>query len=404
MKTTMKIKPLAGALMSAGLLGLAQTALATNGDQMIGVTATQWGMGGAVLAAPQDAATMMFNPAGLSTLPIKEVRFDMGFGVLNPPRQVNDLESDSNYYMMPAGAAAFRVNDRLMFGMAMGGLSGMGVDFGDTNAVAPNSQAIVTTKQFYKIAPGFSYQVNDRLAVGAALNIDYQSLALYTPAFQLPQNQVFGYGGSAGLVYRFNDRFQVGANYISKQSMDAFEWNTASTTSAGGTFSMTMDAPEQYGIGLAFKPTQRTLIAFDVKQIKYSDVMDVIDITRPAGYTSTPTSGVPPQLAFGWDDITVYALGIQHQVNPKTVVRAGLNYSESPIGPEDVNQNLGSLAVVEEHASVGLTRQLGSKVYGSLSYMHAFHNEVVSNTLMNGQYYKIELEQNIYNVQLSYVF
>ncbi len=401
MKTTMMMKPLATALMSAGLLGLAQTALATNGDQMIGVTATQWGMGGAVLAAPQDAATVMFNPAGLSTLPIQEIRFDMGFGVLNPPRQVDGMESDSNYYMMPAGAAAFRISDRLTFGMAMGGLSGMGVDFPDTKAGAPGSQAIVTTKQFYKIAPGVSYQVTDRLAVGAALNIDYQSLALYTPAFQLPQNQVFGYGGSAGLVYKFNDRFQIGANYISKQSMDPFEWNTATGTTAGGEFSMTMDAPEQYGIGLAFKPAAGTLIALDVKQIKYSDVMDVIDVTRPAGYTSTPTSGVPPQLRFGWDDMTVYALGIQQQVNPKTVVRAGFNYAESPIGPEDVIANIGSLAVVEEHASLGLTRQLGSKVYGSLSYMHAFHNEVMSNTSPST---KIELEQNIYNLQLSYVF
>lgn len=400
MKTTMKMKPLAAALMSVGSLSLAQTALATNGDQMIGVTATQWGMGGAVIAAPQDAATMMFNPAGLSTLPIKEIRVDMGFGILNPPREVNDLESDSDYYMMPAGAVAFRINDRLNFGMSMGGLSGMGVDFADTTLALPGNQAIVTTKQFYKIAPGFSYKVTDKLAVGAALNIDYQSLALYNPSWQLPQNQVFGYGGSAGLVYEVNDRLQIGANYISEQSMDAFEWNTASSTSAGGKFSMTMDAPEQYGIGIAFKPAAGTLIEFDVKQIKYSDVMDVIDITRPAGYTSTPTSGVPSQLRFGWDDQTVYSLGIQQQVNPKTAVRVGFNYGESPIGPEDVDANLGSLAVVEEHASIGLTRQLANKVYGSLSYMHAFHNEVASNKSTN----KIELEQNIFNFQLSYAF
>lgn len=398
MTTTMRMKPLATALLSAGLLTAAHSALATNGDQMIGVTATQWGMGGAVIAAPQDAGTMMFNPAGLSGLAIKEVRFDMGFGLLNPPRQVNDMDSDSDYYMMPAGAAAFRVSDRLMFGMAMGGLSGMGVDFADTAALSGN-QAVVTTKQFYKIAPGFSYQVTDKLAVGAALNIDYQSLALYNPQFQLPQNQVFGFGGSAGLVYQINDRLQVGAMYISKQNMDEFVWNTATPVgnpTGGGRVSMTMDAPEQYGIGIAFKPRVGTLIEFDVKQIKYSDVLDVIDLTRPAGYTG----GAPAQLRFGWDDQTVYALGIQQQVNPKTTVRVGFNYGESPIGPEDVTQNLGSLAVVEEHASVGLTRKLGSKVYGSLSYMHAFHNEITSDTTPT----KIELEQNIYNVQLSYVF
>jgi len=121
---------------------------------MIGVTATQWGMGGAVVAAPQDAGTILTNPAGIAELNIKEMRVDMGFGFLNPPRKVNGLESDSDLYMIPSGALAFNVNDRLYLGMGMAGLSGMGVDFPDT-AAASGNQAIITTKQFYKIAPGF---------------------------------------------------------------------------------------------------------------------------------------------------------------------------------------------------------------------------------------------------------
>ena len=51
-------KSLRLAILPAALLGGIQAAHATNGDQMIGVTATQWGMGGAVTAAPQDGATM----------------------------------------------------------------------------------------------------------------------------------------------------------------------------------------------------------------------------------------------------------------------------------------------------------------------------------------------------------
>jgi len=108
----MKKKIIAGAV-SGALFALVHNAHATNGDQMLGVTATQWGMSGAVVAAPQDAATTMYNPAGLATLGIKDVRFDMGVGLLNPPRQVNDRDSDSDFYLMPAGAAAFNVDDSL---------------------------------------------------------------------------------------------------------------------------------------------------------------------------------------------------------------------------------------------------------------------------------------------------
>lgn len=380
----MKIKFIAQAVPLA-MLALVHDARATNGDQMIGVTATQWGMGGAVVAAPQDAGTVMTNPAGLAELGMKDVRFDMGFGSLNPPRKANGYTSDSDYYLIPSGAVAFNVNDKLYLGMGMAGLSGMGVDFPDISPMAGN-QAVVTTKQFYKIAPGFGYRVSDRLSLGAALNIDYQSLAIHNTSFTLPQNQVYGYGLSAGLIYRFDERLQLGASWISKQAMDEFKWNTTA-----GTYHMTMDNPQQFAIGLAFKPMLGLLIEADVKRIGFSDVLDAVAFQTPAGRGT---------MNFGWEDQTVYAIGVQKDIDPKTTLRMGFNYGKSPIGPEDVKSNIGSLAVTEKHLSVGATRKLGEKVSASLSYMHAFHNDVTSSDGTT----KIELEQNIINVQISYKF
>lgn len=142
------IKIVAAAL---SLAALAPNVGATNGDHMLGLSAIQNGMAGAVVAAPQDAATVLVNPAGMALLDMKDVRFDLGLGFLNPLRRVNGNDSDSKWYMMPAGAVAFRVDDRLVLGMGLGGLSGMGVDFADT-AAAPGNQAVVTTKQFFKVA------------------------------------------------------------------------------------------------------------------------------------------------------------------------------------------------------------------------------------------------------------
>lgn len=381
-------KPLLAAL---GLALLATApAHATNGDQMIGVTAMQWGMGGAVVAAPQDAGTILTNPAGVAELGMKEMRVDMGFGFLNPPRKANGFESDSDLYMIPSGAIAFNVNDRLYLGMGMAGLSGMGVDFPDTNAAVGN-QAIVTTKQFYKIAPGFAYKASDKLSVGAALNIDYQSLALSNPLYTLPQNQVYGFGLTAGLIYRPSDKMQIGAAWVSEQEMGEFKWNTAA-----GQIGMTMNGPQQFVLGLAFRPMPGLLIEADIKHIAFGDVLHRVAVSRPAGYAGS----IPATMNFGWDDQTVFSLGIQKALNPKTSVRLGLNYGKSPIGPEDVDANIGSLAVTEKHLSLGVTRKLSDKAQGSLSYMHAFHNRVASSTSAN----VIELEQNIINLQVSYAF
>jgi long-chain fatty acid transport protein len=382
-----KIKPLITALALVGVA--AAPAHATNGDQMIGVTATQWGMGGAVVASPQDAGTILTNPAGIAELGMKEMRVDMGFGFLNPPRKANGFESDSDLYMIPSGAIAFNVNDRLYLGMGMAGLSGMGVDFPDTAAAAGN-QAVVTTKQFFKIAPGFGFKVNDKLSLGAALNIDYQSLALSNPLYTLSQNQVYGFGMTAGLIYKPSDKLRIGASWVSEQNMSAFHWNTPA-----GPIEMTMDGPQQITLGVAFNPMPDMLVEADIKRIAFSDVLGSVAVSRPAGYAGP----IPASMNFGWDDQTVFSLGIQKEINPKTTVRLGLNYGKSPIGPEDVNSNIGSLAVTEKHLSIGVTRKITDKIMGSLSYMHAFENSVTSNV---APFNTIELKQNIINLQISY--
>jgi long-chain fatty acid transport protein len=363
---------------------------------MLGLTAIQNGMAGAVVAAPQDAATILVNPAGIAELGVKDVRFDLGLGFLNPPRKVNGYESDSNTYMMPAGAVAFSVNDKLTLGMGLGGLSGMGVDFADTAAVAGN-QAIVTTKQFFKVAPGFAYRVTDALSIGATINLNYQSLALYTPQFALPQNQVFGWGVTGGAVWKLNNQLQFGAAWSSKQRMDDFEWNTAGTPTGSGKISMRMDAPQTLALGVAFRPMPGLLVEADVKRIWFADVLDSISVSRPAGYTGT----VPAAFNFGWSNQTVYAIAVQKDIGDKTQVRIGFNYGKSPIGEEDVNQNLGSLAVVEKHLALGVTRKFSEKAMGSLSYVHAFKNSVTSNV---APFNTIELKQNLINFQVSYKF
>ena len=165
--------------------------------------------------------------------------------------------------------------------------------------------------------------------------------------------------------------------------MSAFKWNTSA-----GEFSMTMDAPEILTMGIAYQ-ADGLLVEADIKYIGFSDVLDVVVLSGPAG-------DMP--MAFGWDDQLVFALGVQKKISEKTTIRAGLNYGESPIGQEDVNSNLGSLAITETHASIGATRQLGKNIEGSISYVRAFSNELTSDTTPT----TIQLDQNVLNFQISY--
>lgn len=387
-------KQIVAAAVSAALLALSTGAHATNGDQMFALSAAQAGMGGATVAQAQDAATVLVNPAGMASLGIKDVRMDLGFGLLNPPREVNGRESDSDWYMMPAGAAVFNVNDRLFLGMGLGGISGMGVNVADIYAAGGN-QPIVTTKQVFRFSPAAAFKVNDALTLGASLNIVNQSLSMSfvgggMTQVNLPQNQQFGFGATLGATYTINPKLQAGLTWVSKTDVSEMEYNTPT-----GTTSFDMDIPAQVAFGLSFKPMPGLQVEFDVKRIFFSDVLDRVTVTNPQ-------PAMPGVLAFGWDDQTVYSIGVKKEMGPMAI-SVGYNYGKSPIGAEDVNANLGSTAIVEHHLSFGLTRKFSDKVSGSFAYTHAFENDLTSNVV--GQPANtIKINQNQYNFNISYLF
>lgn len=386
-------KPLVAAAVSAAISSFAPGANATNGDQMFATSAAQAGMGGATVAQAQDALTVLVNPAGMADLGMTEMRMDLGFGLLNPPREVNGQESDSNWYLMPGGAVAFKVNERLFLGMGLGGIAGMGVNVPDI-APAPSFQPVVTTKQVFRFSPAAAFKLNPALTLGVALNVVNQTLAmsLPTPAGQvdLPQNGQFGLGATLGATYKISPRLQAGLTYTSKTDVATMEYNTPT-----GQTRFDMDMPASVALGLSFKPMPGLQVEFDVKRYAFEDVMESIPVTNPP-------PGFPAALKFGWEDQTVYAIGVKKEMG-KMAVSVGYNYGKSPIGAEDVNMNLGSTAIVESHLSVGLTRKFSDKVSGAFAYTHAFSNDLTSN-LAGQPANTIEIEQNQYNFNVSYLF
>ena len=169
-----------------------------------------------------------------------------------------------------------------------------------------------------------------------------------------------------------------------------------------------MDVAQQLGMGLAYK-SSGWLVEADIKWINFSDTMDSVAIGYPSGYVkpADPAPGVPDVVNFGWDDQIVYSLGVQKQVGEKTKLRAGVNYGASPIEAEDVDANLGSVAIPEWHLSLGATRQLSKRVSGSVSYTHAFENELTSNKETSpgsGTYNTIKISQNVLYLQVAYQY
>lgn len=377
-------------ITALSLLSISSTAFATNGDIRVGLNAVQAGMANAVTAKPEDAGTIFNNPAGLTSLDMKGMQLDMGFALMNPPRSVNGVKSDSNLFFMPTGAVAFKKSPKLTMGVGFTALAGFGMDVPDALGF-PGKQPFVTTKELLKFAPSVAVKVNKHLSVGGSLDIYSQSLSLSTPKFSLPQNRQFGFGGTLGLTYKASDKLQFGASYSSKGNMKSHQFNTTA-----GKFSLDMDHPAIASIGMAYEPVDGLVIEGDVKQINFSGVREKINISRPAGYSGS----IPASLNFGWSDQTVYALGIRKKVNDKVTVRAGFNYGKSPIEANDVDNNLGATAISEKHLTLGLSRKMSKHMSTNIAYTRAFNNEIKSSKTPN----KIQMDQHVLNFSLMFKF
>ncbi|MBV5341065.1 MAG: outer membrane protein transport protein [Deltaproteobacteria bacterium] len=382
------------------VLASSSLALATNGDNTLGLTALEWARGGAIVASPVDIPSMMYNPAAAGEIKVDKGGFDMSLGLLNASRSINtavkSTDSDSdNYLAMGVGAVA-RASSKMFFGITAGGVAGLGVDFAGGTLLPASPTAVVSTKSLFKIAPTMAYVVNNKLTVGFSPQIGYQTMAMRTPAFTLPQTGVFGLGGSVGAIYHFTPALQAGLSYTSKMDMQEYTFNGIAGVTEGK-YKMDMDVPQSLAGGVSFRPMPKLLLEADVKWTEFSDVMDRVELTGPTG-------AVIPIL-FGWKDQVVYSLGAEYEALPGLTLRSGYNYGASPIGPEDVTSNYGSIAVVEHHLSLGITKQWNSAVSTSASYTHGFSNKVTSNSTVGPLVpISIEATQDIAYVQLSFRF
>lgn len=408
---------------------------ATNGHQLSAIGAYQQGMAGAVTAAPYDSSTAITNPAGMAMI---GSRTDFSFEALFPKRELSfdsggTTEGGSRFYLVPAIGWTAPVNEKgnLFFGGGMYGVSAMGVDYDVINAPlmetthgglfdAGTAKAHIWSQyQFWKVAPTLAW-TSGKFAAGFALNLDYQAFgfknmftgtAAGNPAkfgMDLSEMQAAaGVGGTIGFLYQPVSAFAVGLSYASRQFFTDFKWRLAAgdvsnvpdingnrVSSRDGTYTMSLDFPQQAAFGIAVRPVRTVLWTADAKWINYHDTYNIVKLK---GNFDTGNTEVP--LEFGWDNVFVYATALQVDVTPKLALRAGFNYSSSPIKAETVDNNMAFPAIARRRASGGFTYRLGRNWEMTVAYMKAFKEEIKSDSGT-----KISLEESATDLEISYRF
>lgn len=376
-----KQKVLVSALIAGGLLS--PMAYATNGYFSSGYGQKSEGMGGVGIALPQDALAAAANPAGMVMV---GDRIDFGLDWFKPVRNANmggtnyDGNGKSNFFIPNFGYNKM-VNNNTSLGVSVYGNGGMNTQY-NTNPGFGTGAAGVNLQQLF-IAPTWSMKVNPTNAVGVSLNLAYQTfsatglqgfgLAGYSSNASALSNtgtdSSTGYGLKFGWTGEVTPTVTLGATYQTKTHMGNFN-NYSGLFANQGSF----DIPATYGVGIAVKATTATTVAFDVQQINYGDIPSIANPNGLGLLGSANGSG------FGWQNMTVYKIGVSQVYSPTLTLRAGLSHNNQQISSSQTTFNVLAPGVVQNELSLGATWKLANKSEVTVAYMHAFKQTVNGST------------------------
>jgi long-chain fatty acid transport protein len=417
------------------LAGMAGSAFATNGYFSHGYGMKAKGMAGAATASSDDAFGGANNPASMA---FAGDRLDLGVDLFNPNRSAErtglgpfdgSVDSDSEYFFIPEFGMTKQMSSALALGLTVYGNGGMNTDYAGgqipantCGAGAPASnllcgqgdlgvdliQLIVAPTVAYKVAPNHSIGVSPLLGYQA---FEAKGLQAFTN-FTTPDNvnnvtnnghdDAFGYGVRIGYMGKITPTVTIGAAYASKMSFEEFDEYAGLFAEQGG-----FDIPENYNLGVSWQATPVVRLALDYQRISYSDVNSIANpslANAPLGADNGP--------GFGWQDIDVWKLGAEYKYSQQLTLRAGWNHGDNPITSADVTFNILAPGVVEDHLTLGFTYTLASGNELTMSYMHAFSNDVSGASILPVMFSggmapasgneTIEMDQNALGIQYSW--
>ncbi|HET9734608.1 MAG TPA: outer membrane protein transport protein [Burkholderiales bacterium] len=347
--------------------------------------------GGVGIALPQDALAAASNPAGMAWI---GNRADLGLEWFMPDRGaeiagnifpgVNGVYdgNGTSSFLIPEFGYNRMLNANWSLGVAVYGNGGMNTTY-ETNpftGFGGTGEAGVDLMQLF-VAPTVAWKSGNH-SFGLSLNLAYQRFEANGIAFMsgfssnpsAVSNQGYddstGWGVRIGWMGQVSPTVTLGATYQSKTSMSKFDKYSGLFANQGE-----FDIPENYGVGIAWKASPALTIAGDLLQIQYGDVAAVgnpVDCLFAGACALGSTNGP----GFGWENTTVYKLGVTYDLDQNITLRAGYVTLKQPIPASQTFFNILAPGVVEDHLTLGATWKMGGNGELTVMYMHAFEKKV----------------------------
>jgi len=408
----------------AAVLAVPMTAMATNGYFAHGYGMKSKGMAGAGAALAQDAMAAATNPAGVALV---NDRIDFGIDYFVPDRTatVYGTARDGNEtagFLIPEFGYTSKIDDKNSWGVVVYGNGGMNADYktgiystsSQTGALNDQTPTSMNMSQLF-IAPTYARKIDEKHSFGVSLNLVYQTFEAKglsnfigfkndpstgkTGLTGQGEDSSTGFGLKFGWTGQLTDSFTMAFSYQTETEMSKFsKYNELFAN--GGEFNI----PSNYTLGFALKATPKMNVVFDVQQINYSDIAAISNKNNGFAGGKLGDADGP---GFGWDDMTIFKLGMDYKVSNDLVLRAGYSQGDQPISETETAFNVIAPAVIEEHITLGATWTMADKAELTVSYMRALENEVKGSSptnFNNAGHGDLKMSQNSLGVAYGWKF
>lgn len=309
-------------------------------------------------AGVDEAMTIAYNPASITLLEgsqlfvsagaiMGDMAFDVSYG---SPRNGTGDGGDAGK-TAPAGALAYVhdfASDRWSAGVALGGLSGAGLDYDD--GWAGRYQATEVSLLVMALSPTVAYKVNDHLSLGASVQAVYGDLELdfavprrlaaaqdgagsldgddLTPAFTLGAVYELRPGSRFGLFYQSEVELDFDGRAKVNVPLDRVGEGAELARSVGTDTELTLAEYVRFSIHQALD--DRWGVNLTLGWDNWSALDNVIVSTEDG------QNGIPTQ----WSDTWHYAWGIEYKLDDRWDLTSGIAYDDNPVRARDRNAQL----------------------------------------------------------------
>lgn len=323
-----------------------------------------------------DSSDMFFNPAVTSGILSSE--FVASFSYLdldvdidnlklnNAPaggEEVSDAGEDS---LIPAFYYSTRVNDDVAIGLALTVPFGLATKYNQNWGAKDNS--LENKIEAYNINPNISYQLDDKIALGFGLQVQYMKSAFLKNPGTVAKTyaQDLGYGYNLGLKYKIDDNINFGLGYRSKIDHKFKGYTRVSSIKLREIVNYKLTTPESLTAGLSGNVNSKTQLAFDVTWNRWSR-LNQVNFSYPSNVINDENND------FKWNDSFMYSLGLNYDYNNQLNLRSGIAYEED--GVSDSYRGFVVPTGDRIWTSVGLNYQLKEDLAFDLTYLHQFHSK-----------------------------